>query len=92
MKDVMVRAVDAGSVRSEEVPEPDESTGSILVEAVSVGIGRTDEEIASGAYGWAPSGPARLIVGHESLGRGLDPGPNAGNLQKGPKVVVEFGG
>ena len=87
MKAVTVQPGVAGSVRYEDVPEPDESTGSILVEAVAVGICGTDEEITSGAYGWAPPGRERLILGHESLGRVLDPGPNAGNLQKGDLIV-----
>ena len=75
MKAVTVQPGVAGSVRYEDVPEPDESTGSILVEAVAVGICGTDVEIASGAYGWAPPGRDRLILGHESLGRVVDPGP-----------------
>ena len=74
MKAVTVEPGVAGSVRYEDVPEPDESTGSILVEAVAVGICGTDVEIASGAYGWAPPGRDRLILGHESLGRVVDPG------------------
>ena len=75
MKAVTVQPGVAGSVRFEEVPEPDQSTGSILVQAVAVGICGTDVEIASGAYGWAPPGRDRLILGHESLGRVVDPGP-----------------
>ena len=86
MKAVTVQPGVAGSVRFEEVPEPDESTGSILVEAVAVGICGTDVEIASGAYGWAPPGRERLILGHESLGRVVDPGPNSG-LQAGDLIV-----
>ncbi len=86
MKAVTVQPGVANSVRFEEVPEPDESTGSILVEAVAVGICGTDAEIASGAYGWAPPGRERLILGHESLGRVLDPGPDRG-LQKGDLIV-----
>ena len=78
MKAVTVQPLVAGSVRFEEVPEPDESTGSVLVEAVAVGICGTDVEIASGAYGWAPPGRDRLVLGHESLGRVLDPGPAPG--------------
>ena len=77
MKAVTVQPGVTGSVRFEEVPEPDESTGSILVEAVAVGICGTDVEIASGAYGWAPPGRKRLILGHESLGRVIDAGPNS---------------
>ena len=86
MKAVTVQPGVAGSVRFEEVPEPDESTGSILVEAVAVGICGTDVEIASGAYGWAPPGRDRLVLGHESLGRVVDPGPSSG-LQPGDLVV-----
>ena len=86
MKAITVQPGVAGSVRFEDVPEPDESTGSILVEAVAVGICGTDIEITSGAYGWAPPGRERLVLGHESLGRVLDPGPNAG-LQRGDLLV-----
>ena len=74
MKAVTVQPLVKDSVRFEDVPEPDENTGSILVEAVAVGICGTDIEIASGAYGWAPPGRERLILGHESLGRVVDPG------------------
>ena len=86
MKAVTVQPGVAGSVRFEEVPEPDESTGSILVEAVAVGICGTDVEIASGAYGWAPPGRERLVLGHESLGRVVNAGPSGG-LRPGDLVV-----
>ena len=86
MKAVTVQPGVTGSVRFEEVPEPDENTGSILVEAVAVGVCGTDVEIASGAYGWSPPGRDRLILGHESLGRVIDPGPGSG-LQAGDLIV-----
>ena len=86
MKAVTVQPLVAGSVRYEDVPEPDLDTGSILVEAVAVGICGTDVEIASGAYGWAPPGRERLILGHESLGRVVDPGPDR-SVQAGDLVV-----
>ena len=86
MKAVTVQPGVAGSAHLEEVPEPDPSTGSILVEAMAVGVCGTDVEIASGAYGWAPPGRERLILGHESLGRVLDPGPDGG-VQAGDLVV-----
>jgi glucose 1-dehydrogenase len=44
----------AGSVRLEEVPEPDFALGSVVVETLAVGVCGTDAEIAGGAYGWAP--------------------------------------
>jgi threonine dehydrogenase-like Zn-dependent dehydrogenase len=86
MKAITVQPLVPGSVRLEEVPEPDPSTGSILVEAVAVGICGTDVEIASGAYGWAPPGRDRLILGHESLGRVIDPGGDR-SLEPGDLVV-----
>ncbi len=86
MKAVTVKPGIAGSVRYAEVPEPDENTGSILVEAVAVGVCGTDVEITSGAYGWSPPGRDWLILGHESLGRVVDPGPRSG-LQAGDLIV-----
>jgi glucose 1-dehydrogenase len=65
-----------GSARLDEVPEPGPDLGSVLVEAIAVGVCGTDVEIASGEYGWAPQGLERLILGHESLGRVIDPGPS----------------
>jgi threonine dehydrogenase-like Zn-dependent dehydrogenase len=75
----------AGSVRLEDIPEPDISLGSMVVETLAVGICGTDVEIASGSYGWAPPGRERLVLGHESLGRVLDPGPTG--FQVGEHVV-----
>ena len=76
MKAVTVAPGTAGSARLEEVPEPDISQGSVLVEALATGVCGTDAEIAGGGYGWAPPGRDRLILGHESLGRVIDPGPS----------------
>jgi glucose 1-dehydrogenase len=64
----------AGSARLDEVAEPGRELGSVLVEALAVGVCGTDVEIADGLYGWPPSGRERLILGHESLGRIVDPG------------------
>jgi threonine dehydrogenase-like Zn-dependent dehydrogenase len=86
MKALTVVPHRAGSARLEEIDEPSPHSGSILVEAVAVGICGTDKEIISGAYGWAPRGRDRLVLGHESLGRVLDPGPTSG-LSAGDLVV-----
>jgi len=67
-----------GTARLEEIPEPDAHDGSVLVEAVAAGVCGTDIEIVEGKYGWAPPGKARLVLGHESLGRVVDPGPRSG--------------
>jgi glucose 1-dehydrogenase len=64
----------AGSARLDQVPEPGLELGSVLVEALAVGVCGTDVEIANGIYGWPPPGRERLILGHESLGRVIDPG------------------
>src|SRR6516225_2785828 len=65
-----------GSARLDDVPEPGAELGSVLVKALAVGVCGTDIEIAGGLYGWAPPGRERLILGHESLGRVIDPGPS----------------
>jgi threonine dehydrogenase-like Zn-dependent dehydrogenase len=86
MKAITVEPNKAGTARLEEVREPDPNDGSVLVEAIAVGVCGTDVEIAEGKYGWAPKGRTRLVLGHESLGRVLDPGP-ASSLKKGDLVV-----
>jgi threonine dehydrogenase-like Zn-dependent dehydrogenase len=85
MQAVTVVPGTAGSARFETVPEPDASLGSVVVEALAVGVCGTDAEIAAGDYGWAPPGEERLILGHESLGRVVDPGPTG--LEVGDHVV-----
>ena len=86
MKAITVEPHTPGSACLDDVPELDVRDGSVLVEAVAVGVCGTDVEIVEGKYGWAPPGKDRLVLGHESLGRVLDPGPAAG-LAKGDLVV-----
>jgi threonine dehydrogenase-like Zn-dependent dehydrogenase len=86
MKAITVEPRKPGTARLEEIPEPDAAGGAVLVEAIAVGVCGTDVEIAEGKYGWAPPGKARLVLGHESLGRVVDPGPS-GALKKGDLVV-----
>ncbi len=86
MKAITVEPKTEGSARLEDVPEPDPREGSVLVEAIAVGVCGTDVEIGSGKYGWAPPGRKRLVLGHESLGRVKDPGPSGG-LKAGDLVV-----
>jgi threonine dehydrogenase-like Zn-dependent dehydrogenase len=87
VKAVTVEPHRPNSARLEEISEPDAQGGSLLVEAVAVGVCGTDVEIVEGKYGWAPPGASRLILGHESLGRVLDPGSTsafrAGDLVAG---------
>jgi threonine dehydrogenase-like Zn-dependent dehydrogenase len=86
MKAITVEPLKPGTARLDDVPEPDARDGSVIVEAIAVGVCGTDVEIVEGKYGWAPAGKSRLVLGHESLGRVLDPGLNSG-LQKGDLVV-----
>jgi threonine dehydrogenase-like Zn-dependent dehydrogenase len=74
------------SMQLDEVPEPPDSDGDVLVETLAVGICGTDRELASGAYGWAPEGSDRLIIGHESLGR-VASSPRGSGLQAGDLVA-----
>ncbi len=86
MKAITVEPHQAQTARLEDIPEPDVRDGSVLVEAIAVGVCGTDVEIVEGKYGWAPPGKTRLVLGHESLGRVIDPGPNS-PLKKGDLVV-----
>jgi threonine dehydrogenase-like Zn-dependent dehydrogenase len=86
MKAVTVQPHTAGSASLDDIPEPDPRNGSVLVEAIAVGVCGTDVEIVEGKYGWAPPGKARLVLGHESLGRVVDPGSTSA-FREGDLVV-----
>jgi len=86
MRAITVEPHKPETARLEDISEPDIRNGSVLVEAIAVGVCGTDVEIVEGKYGWAPRGHQRLVLGHESLGRVLDPGPSSG-LRKGDLVV-----
>jgi glucose 1-dehydrogenase len=86
MRAITVEPKKPGTAKWEEVQEPDARQGSVLVEAIAVGVCGTDVEIVEGNYGWAPPGNTRLILGHESLGRVLEP-DSAGRLKKGDLIV-----
>jgi len=86
MKAITVEPKKPGSARYEDIPEPDEREGSVLVEAIAVGVCGTDAEIVEGKYGWAPPGARRLVLGHESLGCVIDPGPRS-SFKEGDLVV-----
>ena len=86
MKAITVEPKKTGTAKWMDVPEPDMHEGSILVEAVAVGVCGTDVDIVEGKYGWSPHGQKHLVLGHESLGRVIDPGPTGG-FKKGDLVV-----
>jgi glucose 1-dehydrogenase len=76
----------SGSIELAEIDEPSAAPGMLLVQCRAVGICGTDREIIAGAYGWAPPGGTRLVLGHESLGRVLEAPPGA-PFAKGDLVV-----
>jgi threonine dehydrogenase-like Zn-dependent dehydrogenase len=86
MKAITVEPKVPGSAQLENVAEPDAQDGSVLVQAIAVGVCGTDVEIVEGNYGWAPPGHSRLVLGHESLGRVIDPGASR-SLKEGDLVV-----
>ena len=78
MRAVTVSPGKRGSQRLDEVPEPPEKQGSILVRSLAVGICGTDRELVEGLYGEAAPGRERLVLGHESLGRVISAPPHSG--------------
>jgi threonine dehydrogenase-like Zn-dependent dehydrogenase len=86
MKAITVEPLNAGSARLEEIEEPDPRHGSVLVESIAVGVCGTDAGIVDGKFGWPVPGRSRMVLGHESLGRVLDPGPASG-FRAGDLVV-----
>ena len=82
MKAITVEPNTAGSARLEEIPEPAERDGSVLVEAIAVGVCGTDGRWSRGSTAGRLPVRTRLVLGHESLGRVVDPGPG-GALQVG---------
>jgi len=86
VKSITVEPQKTGTARLEDIPEPDAREGSVLVEAVAVGVCGTDIEIVEGKYGCPPPGKTRLVLGHESLGRVIEGDP-AGRLKKGDLVA-----
>ncbi len=86
MKALTIVPLTKDSTELVEFPEPQEAEGSVLVETIAVGVCGTDIEIISGAYGWAPPGEDRLVLGHESLGRVLSC-PEGSGLASGDLVV-----
>lgn len=86
MKAITVEPKKKDSARLDDVDEPPSPDGDVLVEVLAIGVCGTDAEIVSGAYGWAPPGAERLIIGHESLGRVLE-APGGSEFVEGDLVV-----
>src|ERR1700712_2373357 len=70
----------------EDVAEPPESDGSLLVTGLFVGVCGTDVETAGEGYGWRPPGGRGLPLFHESLGR-VEQAPEGSGFAQGDLVV-----
>lgn len=86
MQAVTIAPGKAGSLQLEEVDEPGPQEGPVLVRTLAIGICGTDRDLVRGAYGEAPPGRERLVLGHESLGRVIEAPPQSG-LATGDLVV-----
>lgn len=86
MRALTVQPGTADSLRVSEVARPQPDHGDLLVRAVAVGVCGTDKEIVRGQYGWAPSDSARLVIGHESLGR-VERAPTGSDFAAGDLVA-----
>jgi threonine dehydrogenase-like Zn-dependent dehydrogenase len=74
------------SAQLDDIPEPPDSQGSVLVRTLALGVCGTDREIVSGAYGEAPPGSERLVLGHESYGEVIS-APPGGRFTAGDRIV-----
>jgi threonine dehydrogenase-like Zn-dependent dehydrogenase len=86
MRAITVSPGVANSARLDDVGEPPASDGAILVRTLALGVCATDREILSGAYGSAPPGALRLVLGHESLGE-VEAAPKDCGVAPGDLVV-----
>jgi threonine dehydrogenase-like Zn-dependent dehydrogenase len=86
MKAVTVTPGKAGSLRVDEIDEPRAGRDDLVVEGLAMGVCGTDREIVRGAYGWAPPGRERLVIGHESLGHVIQ-APTGSGFSPGDLVV-----
>jgi threonine dehydrogenase-like Zn-dependent dehydrogenase len=86
MKAITITPGKPHSARVQDVPEPPESDGEVLVRALALGICGTDFELVSAEYGWPPPGSDYLILGHESLGI-VEDAPQHTGFEKGDLVV-----
>lgn len=86
MRAVTLAPGQRGSLRLDDIPEPTEQAGGLLVRTLAVGICGTDRELVDGLFGAAPSGAERLVLGHESLGRVIR-APQGSSFGVGDMVV-----
>ena len=86
MRALTVVPLQPDSLAVVDMPQPERGVDDLLVQGLALGVCGTDHEICEGAYGWAPPGAERLILGHESLGRVLE-APDDSGFVAGDLVV-----
>lgn len=70
-------------------PEPADPIGTeVKLRMLDVGVCGTDREIAQFEYGTPPLGSPYLVLGHESLARVIEVGPEVRNIAKNDLVVT----
>jgi threonine dehydrogenase-like Zn-dependent dehydrogenase len=86
MRGLCVTPSHADSIRlADDLPEPAEAEGRVLVRGLAIGVCGTDREIIAAEYGEPPPGESELIIGHESLGEVIS--DDTGTYQPGQLVV-----
>jgi len=50
------------SARLDDIPEPLNADGAVLVQTLMIGVSGTDRDIVSGRYGSSPPGRERLVL------------------------------
>lgn len=86
MKACTVAPGDLSTAGVEDIADPPETDGELLVDGVLVGVCGTDVEIAQFGYGEPPAGHKRLVLFHESLGR-VAQAPPGSSFKPGDHVV-----
>ena len=74
------------SLELADLPEPEASEGSVLVQTLAVGLCATDREVIAAEFGTPPEGREYLVMGHENLGRVME-APGDSGLEAGDLVV-----
>jgi glucose 1-dehydrogenase len=82
MRAIAVSPKRKNSAELMELDDPRPGMDECLVDVLEVGMDATDREIAGGEYGEAPAGEARLVIGHECVGR-VRRGPRGGGDRTG---------
>lgn len=86
MKALTIVPGQANTACVKDVAEPSAQEGSILANALELGLCGTDFELISAEYGWAPPGSDQLVIGHESLGI-VEEAPQNSGFVKGDLIV-----